>query len=171
MVRGLRPRPRQGGRPRPLLPQPLADLFPDRFEDSELGEIPEGWRVASLEQLFHDDEECVLTGPFGSNLHAHDYREDGVPLILVKHVVDGRIVGGRLARALGITSSPPGALPLANLGTSSLHVLVLSADLATSTPDVLDGLSRGEMLRVRVPDWSILHPRYLAQLFLGEDIY
>ena len=29
----------------PGLPQPLADLFPDRFEDSELGEIPEGWEV------------------------------------------------------------------------------------------------------------------------------
>lgn len=30
------------------LPKHIADLFPDRFEDSELGEIPEGWRVASL---------------------------------------------------------------------------------------------------------------------------
>ena len=32
----------------PGLPQPLADLFPDSFEDSELGEIPEGWEVQSL---------------------------------------------------------------------------------------------------------------------------
>ncbi|MGH8590151.1 MAG: restriction endonuclease subunit S [Gammaproteobacteria bacterium] len=30
----------------PGLPQPLADLFPDRFVDSELGEIPEGWEMA-----------------------------------------------------------------------------------------------------------------------------
>ena len=28
----------------PGLPKPLADLFPDSFEDSELGEIPKGWR-------------------------------------------------------------------------------------------------------------------------------
>jgi len=27
------------------LPGPLADLFPDSFEDSELGEIPKGWEV------------------------------------------------------------------------------------------------------------------------------
>ena len=27
----------------PGLPKPLADLFPARFVDSELGEIPEGW--------------------------------------------------------------------------------------------------------------------------------
>jgi type I restriction enzyme S subunit len=32
----------------PGLPQPLADLFPARLVDSELGEIPEGWEVAPL---------------------------------------------------------------------------------------------------------------------------
>jgi len=32
----------------PGLPQPIADLFPDSFEDSELGEIPEGWEVGAL---------------------------------------------------------------------------------------------------------------------------
>jgi type I restriction enzyme S subunit len=35
----------------PGLPQPLADLFPDSFEDSELGEIPRGWRVGTLVDL------------------------------------------------------------------------------------------------------------------------
>ena len=32
----------------PGLPQHLADLFPDRLVDSELGEIPEGWQVKEL---------------------------------------------------------------------------------------------------------------------------
>ena len=35
----------------PGLPQPLADLFPDSFEDSELEEIPRGWGVARLTDL------------------------------------------------------------------------------------------------------------------------
>jgi type I restriction enzyme S subunit len=30
------------------LPKHLADLFPDSFEDSELGEIPRGWRVGAF---------------------------------------------------------------------------------------------------------------------------
>ena len=30
------------------LPQDIADLFPDRLVDSELGEMPEGWEVATL---------------------------------------------------------------------------------------------------------------------------
>lgn len=32
----------------PGLPRPLADLFPDSVEDSELGEIPSGWTVRTL---------------------------------------------------------------------------------------------------------------------------
>ena len=30
------------------LPRPVADLFPDSFDDSELGEIPRGWEVKSF---------------------------------------------------------------------------------------------------------------------------
>jgi type I restriction enzyme S subunit len=35
----------------PGLSRPLADLFPDAFEDSELGEVPKGWRVTTLGDL------------------------------------------------------------------------------------------------------------------------
>jgi type I restriction enzyme S subunit len=35
----------------PGLPQHLADLFPDSFEESELGEIPRGWNVKPIGDL------------------------------------------------------------------------------------------------------------------------
>ena len=35
------------------LPDDTANLFPDRMVDSELGEIPEGWRVRPLVAIFH----------------------------------------------------------------------------------------------------------------------
>ena len=35
----------------PGVPRPLADLFPDRFEDSTLGEIPAGWELKSLDEI------------------------------------------------------------------------------------------------------------------------
>lgn len=33
------------------LPKPFADLFPNSFEDSELGEIPKGWNVCGLDEI------------------------------------------------------------------------------------------------------------------------
>lgn len=35
------------------LPQPIADLFPDRMVSSEIGEIPYGWRVVPLPDLIN----------------------------------------------------------------------------------------------------------------------
>jgi len=35
----------------PGLPKEIADLFPDSFEDSELGEIPRGWKVIELSKV------------------------------------------------------------------------------------------------------------------------
>ena len=35
----------------PGLPKHLADLFPDSFEESELGEIPKGWRITPLPEV------------------------------------------------------------------------------------------------------------------------
>jgi type I restriction enzyme, S subunit len=35
----------------PGLPKPLADLFPDSFEESELGEVPLGWEIRGLDEI------------------------------------------------------------------------------------------------------------------------
>ena len=35
----------------PYLPPELWNLFPDDMEDSELGEIPEGWEVGALSDI------------------------------------------------------------------------------------------------------------------------
>ncbi len=56
----------------PGLPQPLADLFPARLVDSELGEIPEGWEVRTIGDL--------LELAYGKALKAGDRREGEVPV-------------------------------------------------------------------------------------------
>ena len=54
----------------PGLPKPLADLFPARFVDSELGEIPEGWKVESRRRVprvgwGHSGQDQVTTWSTG----------------------------------------------------------------------------------------------------------
>ena len=50
----------------PGLPKEIADLFPDSFEDSEIGLVPEGWQVESLGNL--------LELAYGKGLRAQDRR-------------------------------------------------------------------------------------------------
>jgi type I restriction enzyme S subunit len=45
------------------LPSRFADLFPDEFEDSELGEIPRGWCVGNLGDLVEQRVERVNASP------------------------------------------------------------------------------------------------------------
>jgi len=51
LVRGFRSGARQSRRRPTGLPDDIAALFPDSFENSELGEIPKGWRVGTLEDF------------------------------------------------------------------------------------------------------------------------
>lgn len=53
-----------------------------------LGEVPEHWVVAQLKF----NTELMQTGPFGSQLHAEDYVENGTPLINPAHMVNGKII-------------------------------------------------------------------------------
>ncbi|MBG8554993.1 restriction endonuclease subunit S [Hymenobacter guriensis] len=53
-----------------------------------LGEVPAHWEVKSLKQI----TELIQTGPFGSQLHAEDYIEGGIPVINPSHLINGKIV-------------------------------------------------------------------------------
>lgn len=89
------------------LPLPLADLFPDSFEDSELGEIPKGWRVGHVgDHMVNFDSKRVPVsgeervkrqgqypyhGAAGVMDRVDDYLFDGIYLLVGE---DGSVVEG-----------------------------------------------------------------------------
>ncbi len=74
----------------PGLPKPLADLFPARFADSELGAIPAGWQEAALGDL------CwrIAMGPFGSDIKTDNFVESGVPVVRGGNLTHGFVDEG-----------------------------------------------------------------------------
>lgn len=52
----------------------------------DLPQLPSHWTWASPEQLSAASRNAMAIGPFGSNLKVPDYREDGVPLVFVRHI-------------------------------------------------------------------------------------
>ena len=63
------------------LPQPLADLFPARLVESELGNIPEGWEVTPL-------SECVDVVR-GLSYKGSGLSTDGVPMHNLNSIYEG----------------------------------------------------------------------------------
>jgi type I restriction enzyme S subunit len=49
-------------------------------------DLPEGWAVASIQELVENKRYSLAIGPFGSNLKVIDYRESGRPLVFVREI-------------------------------------------------------------------------------------
>ncbi|AEN73391.1 restriction modification system DNA specificity domain protein [Rhodothermus marinus SG0.5JP17-172] len=83
------------GMPRPDnalgLPEDILRLFPDRFVDSELGPIPEGWEVKALDEIAH----------FQNGLALQKYRpkpgEPKLPVVKIAQLRSGRADGNEWA--------------------------------------------------------------------------
>lgn len=121
----------------PRLPKPLADLFPTRLVDSELGEIPDGWEVGTVGQhtLNYDSRRVPVSGserekrrgpyPYhgaaGVMDYVDDYLFDGIYLLVGE---DGSVV---CDSGLGVTQYVWGKLWVNN------HAHVLQGKGAVST--------------------------------------
>lgn len=57
------------------------------FKDSEFGPIPEKWKCITLKILCGG---ALQTGPFGSQLHANEYQDEGVSVLMPKDLVNNR---------------------------------------------------------------------------------
>lgn len=61
------------------------------FKDSLLGRVPKEWEVGRLIDYCKTGKGNIQTGPFGSQLHAEDYVQEGMPIITVEHLIDEKI--------------------------------------------------------------------------------
>lgn len=57
------------------------------YEETAIGWIPHGWTVTTLEAVC---DGALRTGPFGSQLHAAEYQDEGVPVLMPKDLINGR---------------------------------------------------------------------------------
>ncbi|WP_257756997.1 restriction endonuclease subunit S [Burkholderia glumae] len=91
-------RAKQEGRAPEGMDEGTAALFPDAFEESELGLVPKGWRASTLGKVVAECGGTIQTGPFGSQLHASDYVESGIPVVMPKDIHGRRVVADTIAR-------------------------------------------------------------------------
>ena len=71
---------------------------PHLYKPSPLGWIPKEWEETSLGEIARRSGGILQTGPFGSQLHAHEYVIDGVPVVMPQDMVDGELSTENIAR-------------------------------------------------------------------------
>ncbi|MEI2770145.1 MAG: restriction endonuclease subunit S [Candidatus Competibacter sp.] len=57
-----------------------------------------GWRETTLGEICNEVSGVIQTGPFGSQLHESDYSDKGIPMVMPKDIIEGRIATDNVAR-------------------------------------------------------------------------
>jgi type I restriction enzyme S subunit len=78
--------------------RPTRAEAPHLYKESPLGWIPKEWEVKRLGAILKECGGYLQTGPFGSQLHAHEYQKEGVPVVMPQDINDGIISTGHIAR-------------------------------------------------------------------------
>lgn len=124
--------------------------------------------MATLGAICDSVDGVIRTGPFGSQLHQHDYVDDpvGLPIVMPKNIIDGQIselgiarIGPETVARLASHQMRPGDIVMARRGDIGRRALI---DYRTSGWFCGTG-----SLRVSLPD-SELDSRFLYY-YLGTD--
>ncbi len=149
------------------LPAHLADLFPDAFEGSELGEIPAGWRATRL-------EECVDVVR-GVSYKGSGLSPEGLPMHNLNSIYEG---GGYKRNGLKYYTGDhrldhvahPGDLIVANTEQGHYRRLI---GYAAVVPALFESVSlfSHHLYRVRPKAPSELTPEYLYHMLNSDAMH
>lgn len=78
--------------------RPTREHAPDLYKESPLGWLPRDWEAEKLGEILRRCGGYLQTGPFGSQLHAHEYQIEGVPVVMPQDINNGLIGTEQIAR-------------------------------------------------------------------------
>lgn len=103
------------------------------YKQTEVGVIPEDWRVVPLGSLASTAKNAIVGGPFGSDLVSTDYVSSGVPVVRGQNMGQAYISGDFVfvskakAKSLSANLARPGDLIFTQRGTLGQVSIVPSA--------------------------------------------
>lgn len=136
------------------------------FKNSPLGSVPIEWEIVTLGEVVAKSRGLMQTGPFGSQLHAHEYTVEGIPVIMPQDMQeDGSISFQQTARI-----SLKRANDLRRHFVKANDVLFARrGDLSRCAPIDKDniGLCGTGCLLVRIPE-GVLSSNWLSLIYKHE---
>ncbi len=78
--------------------RPPREQAPELYQETPVGWIPKEWEAKKLKDILIESGGYLQTGPFGSQLHAHEYTLEGIPVVMPQDINDGEIGTFNIAR-------------------------------------------------------------------------
>ncbi|MDD5266860.1 MAG: restriction endonuclease subunit S [Methylococcales bacterium] len=80
--------------------RPPREQATELYQQTPVGWIPKEWEPLKLKDILKSSGGYLQTGPFGSQLHSHEYTHEGVPVVMPQDINDGIIDEVHIARIL-----------------------------------------------------------------------
>jgi len=132
-----------------------------RFGDSE-----QDWEELTVLQIGGNAKDTVQTGPFGAQLHSSDYVEKGVPLILIRNIIENRLDTSDIPKI-----TPADAARLSRYALEKNDIVFSRVGRVGScfmaTKEHTGWIISGQTLRIRLPK-DRLNFRYLSFALQSE---
>lgn len=138
-------------------------------QQTKFGRIPRGWRIGSLLEVADAARQPILTGPFGADLGNDDFVAEGVPVLRIGNVQEGRL---DLSDLLYVTEAKARDLQRYEVNEGDLLFARQGATTgrnALATPDVQGYLINYHIIRVAL-DHSRCAPIFVEAAFNGEVV-
>jgi type I restriction enzyme S subunit len=138
-------------------------------ESNHVSELPMGWELGKLEDLTLDPKNHIVDGPFGSNLKASEYLEEGIPIVRLQNIDRNFFIDKNIKF---ISHEKANLLKRHSFIKGDIIITKLEDPLgkACLVPDNLEGgIIVADVVRVR-PDERFSSKRYLVYLINSQVI-
>lgn len=71
--------------------RPPREQAPELYQETAIGWIPKEWKCLPLRDILSTEGGYLQTGPFGSQLHAHEYQPEGISVVMPQNIENGCI--------------------------------------------------------------------------------
>lgn len=131
--------------------------------------LPRSWATPCLEDVVLEPKADIVDGPFGSNLKASEYTEQGIPIIRLQNVKANRFIEKNIRYI-----SPGKAEELKRHGFKAGDIVVSKLGNPLGEACIVpDGLTAGiivaDVVRVRIPE-ELLDKRAIAYALNSEEV-
>ncbi|TMO94922.1 restriction endonuclease subunit S [Pseudoalteromonas ruthenica] len=130
--------------------------------------LPFGWLTVSLSWLLTTDKKPMTTGPFGTALKKSEHQSDGVPVLGIENIGNGKFIPGNKifvtqekAEELASFAVHPGEIVISRSGTVG--------EICEVPAKVNNALISTNLLRVSLDNETILSP-FFVLMFQGGGV-
>ena len=131
-------------------------------------DLPHGWNMVSLDWLLTIEKRPMATGPFGTALNKSEHQPDGVPMLGIENIGNGRFlpenkifVTDAKAEELGAFRVHPGDIVISRSGTVG--------EICEVPENVTNALISTNLLRVSLNS-SVILSQFFVLMFQGGGV-